>query len=362
MSEDTPLIKATKVEENNDEFVKKPPIAVDRYYEVMMEEFNAMYFLAPPMVATYILTMIPSSTITIFVGYIDSDDAVTYLAAAGIANMFFGMLASSPAMGLSLAMDTLCSQANGAGEYLKMGIFFQTGVIVLTVLFLLVCIFGINASYVLQKLGNSEEISDLAQTFFLYMVPGLPFMYLFNLCKKVLDAQGIVRPSLYATIYADVVFGILGYYFVYHTSLGWKGAAVARSIALFVRACYILSALLEKKMVEKFWPGIQIREAFRAMDEWLPLGISGMVRLCIARWVMEFIVVFCAYLEDPDTAIAVNTIIYSMTSISFVVYVGISVSGNIRIALLSLSLNPKGMYWDGRIHFGQKLLHIVRLL
>ncbi|TMW59155.1 hypothetical protein Poli38472_007300 [Pythium oligandrum] len=83
-----------------------------------------------PLTLTYLLEYAPGLVCIILVGHIDSPETNAYVDAATISTMFTNISALSIGFGLSSALDTLCSQAYGAGRRKKIGIYLQSAFIV----------------------------------------------------------------------------------------------------------------------------------------------------------------------------------------------------------------------------------------
>lgn len=62
-------------------------------------------------------------------------------------------------------MDTLCSQAYGAGQFHALGIYFQTGVLVLGLAFVPVFLLNIHCTEILLVLGQPKAVATLAGEF-----------------------------------------------------------------------------------------------------------------------------------------------------------------------------------------------------
>ena len=73
--------------------------------------------------------------------------------------------------------------------------------------------------------------SQLAQEVSRITLIGFPFLFLYELIRKLLQANSILKPQLYMSIISNVVI-VVG-----RTSLGFHGAAIAHMLSgLIVRA------------------------------------------------------------------------------------------------------------------------------
>ncbi|KAF4138864.1 MatE [Phytophthora infestans] len=156
----------------------------------------------------------------------DSPYTQQYVDAATLSTMLLNLTNYSICFGLSSALDTLCSQAYGAKRYDKIGVYFQAGVLVLAAVFGPIFLLNWYTESVVVSLGQDEEISKLAQTFSRWMLVGMPFVVLYKLVRKVLQAQNIMKTLVTIATIGNVVNIITGYVLAYHTPMGFDGRLV----------------------------------------------------------------------------------------------------------------------------------------
>lgn len=104
--------------------------------------------------------------------------------------------AFSIGFGLASALDTLCSQANGGHEFRKIGIYLQTGVLVVGACCLPVFLLNWYSERFLLLMGQDANVARLAGEFFRYSVLGMPFLFVYEMMRKAMQAQGIVQPFI----------------------------------------------------------------------------------------------------------------------------------------------------------------------
>jgi len=318
-------------------------------FDVAQDELSKMWKLALPMITTYLLEMLPGPVGIVLVGHISSPHTEEYIAAAATSIMFVNMVAVSTGFGLASAMDTLCSQAHGANEPKKMGTYLQTGTIVLSVLSLVVMYVMYRATDVLLLLGQPQGVSEMAGTFTRYMLPGLPFQYLFELLKKVLQAQNITLPQLYVAVVANVLHVGAGYYLVHCTAWGYLGVAIARALCNISLGLLICAYLLVSGRITSFWDGFQPTRALEGIGTFMNLGVSGMLQLCFEWWAFEVLGIICGLLPDAVLSIGANAVMMQISAMVYMFYYGISVSGSVRIG------NALGAGQKDRADIGAKI-------
>lgn len=146
--------------------------------------------------------------------------------------------------GMTSAVDTLSSQAFGARNFRRIGVVAQRAVAVLGTLALAQSLLWLRADWILSHLGQDAEVVALATRFVAVRVPELWAVVLFEVIKRSLQAQGIVRPPLAATALTIPLHIALSYTLTYHTSLGFWGAAVASICTRLLQAAGMLVYVL----------------------------------------------------------------------------------------------------------------------
>jgi len=61
------------------------------------------------------------------------------------------------------------------------------------------------------------------------------------------------------------------------------------------------------------------------------LGVPGMLQVSLEWWAFELLSLFCGLLPNAVSAIGANAILLNIASLNFMFYLGVSVSGNVRI-------------------------------
>lgn len=77
-----------------------------------------------------------------------------------------------------------------------------------------------------------------------------------------------------------------------------------------------------------------IRQALNGIPTFLQLGIPGMLQLCLEWWAFEILALASGLLQPHNygiMAIGANAVVMNVSSQIYMVYLGISISGNVRI-------------------------------
>ncbi|KAG6961284.1 hypothetical protein JG688_00009182 [Phytophthora aleatoria] len=215
-----------------------------------MEEVRELLKLILPVTGTTVLEFLPGFVSILLAGNMGGPNTQHYVDAATISVMSLGL-------GLASALDTLCSQAYGAKRSDKIGIYFQTGVVVLSV-------------------ALHTNVTYLTRDFSRLMLPGLPFLFLYELVRKVMQSQNIVKPLVAIAVIGNLVNLAAGYGLAYHTSLGFNGIAIARSLGNITLALLLVPYFMwQPQHLRQWWGhGWNIKAAKAKMACFLALAIT----------------------------------------------------------------------------------------
>lgn len=246
------------------------------------------------------------------------------------------MSAYSVGYGLSSALDTLCSQAYGAQRLDKIGIYTQSGALVIGAS--LVPIFAINwySSSILVMLGQDPEVSKLAEDFSRIVMLGVPFSLAFELVHKALQAQNIMKPLVIIAVIGNVVTVVFGYFLTYHTSMGLYGVALGRTLGNVVMPLMFIPYFYYwPNHLSRWWcDGWNIPAALDYVGIFLRLGVPGMLMMALEWWAYELLSLLAGVLPDDIVAMSAHAVLLNISSLVYMIYNGLGSAANIRVGNL----------------------------
>ena len=312
---------------------------------LLKDELLAMISLAIPVIATYLLETVPGIVTIVLVGRMTNenendevDDSKLHLDAAALAVMYYNIVGMATGLGLLTALDTLCASAHGANQPTKMGQYLLTSAFVMGTTLCVVTLILYYTAPTLVYFGLSQPLASNAGIFVGYMLPGLPFIYAYEALRKLSQARNETIPMVLAAVMSVLVNAVSGYYLVNFTSLGWLGAAVARTVGYMVMfpILFIGMYCTDREFLSHVWAGFQVKEAItkQAISKFLNIGVPGMLQLVFEWGAFEIVALLCGILPNEDEAaiaVGANAVVTQINSLLFMFYLGTSVSGNIRI-------------------------------
>ncbi|KAL3784693.1 hypothetical protein ACHAW5_002871 [Stephanodiscus triporus] len=306
---------------------------------ILKDELWAMTTLALPVIVTYVLELLPGIITLVLVGRMDNgENTKLYVDAAALAVMLYNIVGLTTGLGILTALDTLCASAHGANQPSKMGRFLLTGIVIMSILFCFVGVVLCNTTSILLLLRQPAAVAHHAGIFVLWMLPGLPFLYAYELLRKLSQARNETVPMIVSAVVCLLVNVGSGYYMVSYTRLGWIGAALARTLGTMtmVPTVFVGMYCTDREFLAHVWSGFRVKEAItkKAITKFLSLGIPGALQLMFEWIAFEILALECGILPDENqaiVAIGANAISLQISSVMYMLYLGASVAGSIRI-------------------------------
>jgi MATE family multidrug resistance protein len=269
----------------------------------------------------------------------------TELAAISLGNSFV-FIAMSIGIGFSTAITPLIAEADAEQNAHALQKVLHEGlrlcIILGVVLFLGVYI----AKPLLFQMGQEPEVVALAIPYLNWVAVSLLPLVIFQAFKQFSDGMSLTRYSMYATVLANVVNVIINYVLIFGIWIfpkwGVTGAAVGTlasrvTMLVFVvillyrdpRTAAILRQLVPKRMYKK------------ELNQLLQLGLPSSLQMFFEVSFFTFAIWVCGFLSKD--AQAANQIALNLSSMTFMVAMGLSVAATIRVG------NQKGFRAFGEL-------------
>ncbi|KAK4286263.1 hypothetical protein QN277_002843 [Acacia crassicarpa] len=289
-------------------------------------ELKLLFRLAAPAIFVYIVNYAMSMSTRIFSGHLGSSE----LAAASLGNGGVQVFAYGLMLGMGSAVETLCGQSFGAGQYEMLGIYMQRASIVLTLVGLLVSVLYIFAKPVLIFLGQSPKVASAAAVFVHGLIPQI-FAYAINFpIQKFLQAQSVVFPSAYISTATLGVHLFLNWLVVYRLSLGLLGASLVLSLSWWIIVIAQFVYIVKSNRFKYTWGGFSL-QAFSGLPEFFKLSAASAVMLCLETWYFQVLVLLAGLLDNPELALDSLSICTMISGWVFMISVGFNAAVSVRV-------------------------------
>lgn len=288
-----------------------------------------MLRLAVPVVLGEIGWSLMSTVDTIMVGALGpvALGAVSLGSNAAIGVSVFGI-------GLMLGLDTLVSQAFGAGDRadcnhsLKQAVYlalFATAPVMA----------ALNAMPLLfEAMGIHPEVRRAAGPFLFAISWGTLPLLLYSALRRYLQAQGVVRPVMIALISANIVNWAFNRLLIYGygpiPALGPAGSGWSTALARTYLCAVLIVAVILRERAEpsKLWTG-GWRVDWRRMKRLTDLGLPAAATITLEVGVFALAAFLAGRLEPA--ALAAHQVAINLASLTFMVPLGFSSAGAVTV-------------------------------
>jgi multidrug resistance protein, MATE family len=288
-----------------------------------------MFLLAAPVVVAELGWMTMGMVDTLMVGRL-SPEAI---GAVGIGSAVF-MAVGVFAMGMLLGLDTLVSQAFGAGRLDECHRWLIHGAalsIALTIP-ITAALMGVSAS--LDAWGMDAEVLRLTRPYLDVVTWSVLPLLLFFSFRRYLQGLGSVRPLMVTLIVANVINVIVNWILIFGhfgaPALGVAGAAWATVLSRVVMAAALLGVILYREHGRR--PGL-FETSFRIELPWMRrlVGLGAPAALQLTLEVGVFAAASALAGRLTPAALAAHQIALNLAGFTFMVPLGIASAGAVRV-------------------------------
>ncbi|KAJ5919906.1 hypothetical protein N7454_009741, partial [Penicillium verhagenii] len=290
---------------------------------------------AIPIILAYMLQMSLLTVTVIIAGRASPLD----LAVSAFSLMFALVTGWMIALGGTTALDTLASSTfTGSENKHDLGVLLQRAFLVLGALYIPVAIIWACSDPIFRALGQDPELSYQSSRFLTCLIPGgLGYIY-FEIMKKYLQAQGIMRAGTYVLMITSPLNALLCYTFCYTLNMGILGAPLAANISYWLS--FILLVLYAKYIAgSECWGGWS-KEAYKNLGTFTRLAMLGILHVGTEWWAFEIVALAAGRLGT--ISLASQSVIMTADQIMNTIPFGIGVAISSRVGNLLGSRDAKG--------------------
>jgi len=288
-----------------------------------------MFTLAAPVVLAELGWVAMGLVDTLMVGSLGPEA----IGAVGIgSSIFVGVCIFG--MGLLLGLDTLVSQAFGAGRIADCHRWLVHGVVLSLVVAVPITLLmlGVVASFPFW--GLTPEVLRLSQPYLRVLVWSVPPLLVYSAFRRYLQGMGVARPVMAALVTANIV-NLAGNWILISgrfgaPAMGVRGSAWATVISRIVMALFLLVVIVYRERGRR--PGL-FEASFtieaRRMRELVRLGLPAASQITLEVGVFATATALAGRLAPA--ALAAHQIAINLASFTFMVPLGIASAGAVRV-------------------------------
>lgn len=302
---------------------------------IYTKEFRYNWKLAAPVMLGMLGHTFVSFIDNIMVGQLGTAE----LAAVSLGNSFM-FIAMSIGIGFSTAITPLTAEADGAKNGKQAKSVFKNGLVLCFLLGTFLFLGVYFAKPLLYIMGQPEEVVVLAEPYLDLVAFSLIPLIVFQAFKQFSDGLSMTKYPMYATLLANIVNIGLNYVLIFghfgFPKLGIVGAAYGTLASRFIMVAYIWILLLKKEKSKAFVSNLKLFVLDKLMlRKIISLGFPSAMQMFFEVTIFTAAIWLSGLLgKNPQAA---NQIALNLSSMTFMIAMGLSVASMIRVG------NQKGL-------------------
>ena len=299
------------------------------------KEFQYNLKLASPVMLGMLGHTFVSFVDNIMVGQLGSAE----LAAVSLGNSFI-FIAMSLGIGFSTAITPLVAEADSETNFAKGKSSFKHGLFLCTVLSVLLFVMILLAKPLMHLMNQPEEVVVLAKPYLDLVAFSLIPLIVFQGFKQFSDGLSMTRYPMYATILANIINIALNYVLIFgkfgFPQLGIVGAAIGTLVSRFIMLSFLWWLLTKKEKSKAYVTNIKFFVLNnRMLKKIMNLGFPSAMQMFFEVAIFTAAIWLSGTLgKNPQAA---NQIALNLSSMTFMIAMGLSVAAMIRVG------NQKGL-------------------
>lgn len=291
-------------------------------------EAKTLSIYSLPLMATFLLQYSLTVASIFTVGHIGTAE----LGAVSLASMTANITGYAVYQGLATSLDTLCAQAYGSGKRKLVGLQMQRMIYFLWAITIPIGVIWLLADKILAAIVPEPAVAELAGLYLKVVLIGAPGYAAFEAGKRYVQAQGLFSASLYVLLFTAPFNAFLNWFFVWHLKTGFVGAPMAVAIAdnILPLGLWIYVRFFSKKGMS-CWPGFT-RQALKNWGPMVKLALPGVIM--VEAEVLAFEILTFASSYFGVTVLAAQSVLATLTSITFMIPFPLSIAASTRVANL----------------------------
>jgi MATE family multidrug resistance protein len=288
-----------------------------------------MFRLAVPVVIAELGWMAMGVVDTLMVGRLGPEA----IGAVGIgSSLFTGIVIFG--MGLLLGLDTLVSHAYGAGRLDECHKWLLHGIALSVIASMPVTGMLVAVTLLLPRWGLDPAVLVLAQPYLATLTWSVFPLLLYATFRRYLQGMGVVRPVMIALVMANVTNAVMNWILIYGhlgaPAMGTRGSALATVIARIAMAGYLLGVIIMRERRRR--PGLletPLRIEAARLRRLVTLGFPAAAQVSLE--VGGFAAATALAGKLAPTSLAAHQIALNIAACSFMVPLGLSSAGAVRV-------------------------------
>lgn len=255
------------------------------------------------------------------------------LAAAALVNgLFFLVLVIG--IGVSMAATPLISMAKGALKYNDCGKTLNHSLVVNFSFSIILAVLTFGMSYVIPLLNQPKEVVAEAIPYMRVLsFSSIAFM-LFQTYRQFLEGLSIPNPPMVIALLANLLNAFLNWIFIFGKfgapALGLFGAGIATTATRWIMAFALILFVLNYKRVKQYSPRLNFTSLDKnLLRKLINIGLPSGFQYFLEVGAFAFAAIMIGWIGSRQ--LAAHQIAINLASITYMIILGISAAGTIRV-------------------------------
>lgn len=256
------------------------------------------------------------------------------LAAASLVNgLFFLIIVFG--IGMTFASTPLIAIAKGAAKNKECGTILNHSVIVNFVFSILLIVMTYSLSFIIPHLNQPQEVVDQAIPYLRVLTISIVPFILFQCYRQFLEGLSIPNPPMVISILANILNAFLNWILIFGNlgfeALGLLGAGIATTITRWVMAGTLFFYVINNGKLKMFnpKPNFKVRE-IPLIKKLIEIGLPSGFQYFLEVAAFAFAAVMIGWLGAKS--LAAHQIAINLASATYMIILGISSAGTIRVS------------------------------
>lgn len=255
------------------------------------------------------------------------------LAASSLVNSVFYLILVS-GLGMTMAITPLVSIARGRGQKDQCGIILRQSLLLNTVVTIILFCGLLFLGDMIKYLNQEEAVAIQAASYAKIIAFSIiPFM-IFQVYRQFIEGLAFTKPAMYITLAANLVNVFGNWVFIYGNlgmpAYGLDGAGYTTLITRSFMAAVMMIYVLKAKCYHEYDPSFRFRNInWQVIKELVRVGVPTGFQSFFEVGAFSFSAIMIGWFGSAQ--LASHQIAISMASFSFMIILGISAAGTIRV-------------------------------
>ena len=266
----------------------------------------------------------------IMIGHVGTAElaAVSFANSIIVLGMVFGI-------GFTQGLTPHIGQNYGKGEHGMAAKFFQSSLVLNCFVVIVLSAIMFLAGLFMDSMGQTEEVVKFArQYYYITLFSMFPFLIFFGM-RQFSEGIGITKYAMYITIAANILNIFLNWVLIFghfgFEPMGVRGAAISTVIGRSIMLISFIYIMIKLKVYKKYLnlfklPLINIPIIKNLLKTSIPLSLQNLVEITA----FSFSAIMVGW--NGKVALASHQIAMSMSSLSFMLALGIGAAATIRVS------------------------------